>query len=82
MGNLSEKAAASPSNERGMIRMGGSSANNNSGGGKSDNLVAFGSDGTENDHRHHLRGLMNSLANGNASIFGNVQAGNEQGMVH
>ncbi|XP_028752631.1 protein indeterminate-domain 4, chloroplastic-like [Neltuma alba] len=60
--------------------MGGSTTNNNNGA-KSDNLVTFGSDSTaENDHHHHhhLRGLMNSLANGNPSIFGNVQAGNDQ----
>ncbi|XP_054825418.1 protein indeterminate-domain 4, chloroplastic-like [Prosopis cineraria] len=53
--------------------MGCSSTNNNSGA-KSDNLATFGSDVTENDHHQHLRGLMNSLANGNHSIFGNVQA--------
>ena len=33
----------------------------------------------ESEHSNHLRGLMNSLANGNASIFGNVK-GNENNL--
>ncbi|RDX94549.1 Protein indeterminate-domain 4, chloroplastic, partial [Mucuna pruriens] len=35
----------------------------------------------ENEHSNHLRGLMNSLANGNASIFGSVK-GNENNLGH
>ncbi|XP_061351017.1 protein indeterminate-domain 5, chloroplastic-like [Gastrolobium bilobum] len=50
----------------------------------SDNLATFGSDqgmrlSMENEH-HNLRGLMNSLANGNTSIFGNVK-GNENNLI-
>ncbi|XP_027914230.1 protein indeterminate-domain 5, chloroplastic-like [Vigna unguiculata] len=33
----------------------------------------------ESEHSNHLRGLMNSFANGNASIFGNVK-GNENNL--
>ncbi|KAK7273633.1 hypothetical protein RIF29_14690 [Crotalaria pallida] len=34
----------------------------------------------ENDQQHHLQGLMNSIANGNNSIFGNVK-GNENNLA-
>ena len=33
----------------------------------------------ENDHHHNLQGLMNSIANGNTSLFGSMQ-GNENNL--
>ncbi|KAF7827563.1 protein indeterminate-domain 5, chloroplastic-like [Senna tora] len=53
-----------------------STTNNNSSSTGGDGIIRLsGSENDDQHHRHHhqqLRGLMNSLANGNTSIFGNV----------
>ncbi|KAE9595369.1 hypothetical protein Lalb_Chr17g0338071 [Lupinus albus] len=78
---LLQKAAqmSSTTNASSMVRGLGSSSTNG--------VESFGSDSRgegirssmENDQHHHLHGFMNSIANGNNSIYGNME-GNENNL--